>query len=315
MLRAIATAVFFFGGPALAAPDFSASVPASGDEEFPINGQIWLFGKQLDEWPSTVVQPTGFKAGDHRPPWEKNPELKDIWREPRRVRWHEDARRARLRELVNDGEGIALVVAETGKGIPFTTEVFSVAHRPPLSRGENSEAAEGKSTGHSYQLLILQPEEDLSRSTDYALVANGELVMFRTADTPDREAPQWEGISEIRHEGENNSIYETFPVEDNSPFPTRVEIYRGKKDNVQLRQFALVGPAYKTGRLSPFNTGCVFAKAVDVAGNATEMLPCFEFPPIPDFSSDEGKGSCSSTERSSPFLVLLALLGLTARRR
>ena len=60
-----------------------------------------------------MVQPTGFKAGDHRPPWEKNPEL-GHWREPRRVRWHEDARRARLHELVNDGEGIALVVAETG---------------------------------------------------------------------------------------------------------------------------------------------------------------------------------------------------------
>ncbi|MEC7239725.1 MAG: hypothetical protein VXW32_00665 [Myxococcota bacterium] len=316
MLRAFATALLFLGGAAFAAPDFSASVPASGDENFPINGQLWLFGKDLDEWPSNAVLPSGFRAGDHRPPWEKNPELRDIWREPRRVRWHEDARRARLRELVSDGEGIALVEAENGRGIRFTSEIFSVAHRPPLSRGETSDAASGKTSGTSYQLLIIQPAQDLERSKEYALVANGELVMFRTSDTPDREAPTWQGISEIRHEGENNSIYETFPVEDNSPFPARIEIYRGESDNVQLRQFALVGQAYQTGRLSPFNTGCVFAKAVDVAGNATEMLPCFEFPPLPDFSSAEERGSCSSSATpSSGALILLALVGLRGRKR
>ena len=206
--------------------------------------------------------------------------------------------------------------AESGKGIPFTTEIFSVAHRPPLSRGEHNEAQSNKASGTSYQLLTIQPAEDLSRSTDYALVANGELVMFRTSDTPDREAPTWEGISEIRHEGENNSIYETFPIADNSPFPARVEIYRGESENVQLRQFALVGQTYQTGRLSPFNTSCVFAKAVDVAGNATEMLPCFEFPPLPDFGGPEEKGSCSTSPApSSSLLFLLALVGLRGRRR
>ena len=172
MPPAFATALLFFGGVAFAAPDFSASVPASGDENFPINGQLWLFGKYLDEWPSEVVLPSGFKAGDHRPPWEKNPELKDIWREPRRVRWHEDSRRARLRELVSDGEGIAIVEAESGRGIRFNSEVFSVAHRPPLSRGETSDAASDKATGTSYQLLIIQPAQDLERSTDYALATS-----------------------------------------------------------------------------------------------------------------------------------------------
>ena len=206
--------------------------------------------------------------------------------------------------------------ADTGKGIAFTTEVFSVAHRPPLSRGETDEAAADQASKITYQLLIIQPEEDLDRSTEYALVANGELVTFQTSDMPDREAPTWEGLSEIRHEGENNSVYETHPIEDNSPFPARVEIYRGKKENVQLRQFALVGRSFQTGRLSPFNTGCVFAKAVDVAGNATEMMPCFEFPPIPDFSTSDEKGACSSTPKTpSKWLALFGLVFLRARRR
>jgi len=303
-------------GLAFAAPDFSASIPASGDEDFPINGQLWLFGRDLDEWPQDVMLPTGFKSGDHRPPWVKNPELKDIWREPRRVRWHEDARRSRLRELVGSGEGIALVKADSGQGISFTTEVFSVAHRPPLSRGE-TEGGNAEQMGKiSYQLLIIKPNSDLERSTDYALIANGELVTFSTSDVPDREAPSWEGLSEIRHEGENNSVYETHPIEDNSPFPARVEIYRGERENVQLRQFALVGRSFQTGRLSPFNTGCVFAKAVDVAGNATEMLPCFEFPPIPDFNTSEEKGACSSTRQTpSGWLALIGLVLFRARRR
>ena len=315
-MSAFLTFVLLLGSFAEAAPDFSASVPASGDENFPINGQLWLFGRDLDEWPQDVVLPQGFKKGDHRPPWEKNPELKKIWREPRRVRWHEDSLRGRLRDLVENGEGIALVHAKTGKGIPFTTEVFSVAHRPPLSRGEETDSLEEKDTKNGYQLLIIQPQEDLDRSTEYALVANGELVTFTTAVGPDREAPTWEGIAEIRHEGENNSVYETFPVADNSPFPARVEIYRGKTENVQLRQFALVGRTFQTGRLSPFNTGCVFAKATDVAGNSTEMLPCFDFPPIPEFTTEESGGGCtSSSAQYSPWLLLTGLVLLRGRKR
>ena len=295
-------------------------MPASGDENFPINGQIWLFGRELTEWPSKVNRPNGFPKEDNRPPWIKNPDLKKIWREPRRVRWHETNRRERLRALVPPGEGIAIVEAETGRGIDFSSEIFPVAYRPPLSPGESGQTNKRAAAKNVFQLLVIQPKDDLKRETDYALVTNGELVLFTTANGPDREAPSWQGLSEIRHESENNSLYEAQPVTDNSPYPARVELYRGDIENLRLRQFALVGSGFQTGRLSPFNQGCVYAKAIDVAGNSTDMLPCFEFPPLPDWGPDSSKSGCSSSARHLPSqwawgLILAAVLTARVRRK
>jgi len=298
-----------------AEPDFSESIPASGDEAFPTNGSLWIYGKDLQQWPHQINIPAGFREGPIRPPWEKNPDLRDLWREPRRVRWREDALRARLKGLVAPGDGIAIVESATGKGIPYSSSFFPVAYRPPLTPGEAQEGTKARTEKNVFELLVVQPEGPLKANTDYALVANGTLVTFSTADGPDRVPPIWDGIAEIRHEGEHNSVYEAHPVEDNSPYPARIEIYRGELKNVKLRQFALVGDSFRTGRLSPFNQSCIFAKAVDVAGNETQMLPCFDFPPLPESEDLSGKSGCSSAPEKSRYPWLLAALLLFKGRR
>ena len=311
-----ASLLFLFSSTASAEPDFNASVPASGDENFPINGELWLFGRDLSQWPSQMTRPNGFPKEDNRPPWVKNPDLQKLWREPRRVRWHETNRRERLRALVPPGSGIAVVEAETGRGIEFSSELFPVAYRPPLSPGEAGQSNTTSGANNVFQLLVIQPTEELKRQTDYALVTNGELVLFSTADGPDREAPSWDGLSEIRHESENNSLYEAQPVTDNSPYPARIELYRGNIEDLKIRQFALVGSSFQTGRLSPFSQGCIFAKAIDVAGNSTDMLPCFEFPPIPEWDSGSSEGGCASSNRQADqwSFILLAMLVIARTR-
>ena len=297
-----------------AAPVLSVSVPASGDESFPTNGDLWLMGRNMKHWPQEVVLPKGFPRQGTKAPWEKNPDVRDLWREPRRKRWREDNRKAQLKMLVGPGEGIALVEAATGKGVLLTTTLFPVAYRPPLTPGEAQEGAKARASKNVLDLIVVHPEEPLKPSTDYALIANGELVAFNTATGPDTTPPEWEGLSDIRHEGQHNSVFEVNPAIDNSPFPVRVEIYRGEIKNVKLRQFALVEKNFQIGRLSPFNESCVFAKVVDVAGNATEMLPCFAFPPLPEKESAE-TGICSSTKaKPSLSLVLSFLLLLVGRR-
>ena len=301
-------------GTAQAAPDFTASVPASGDDSFPTNGSLWLYGRDLTDWPQEIQIPTGFPRQIEAAPWIKNPELNDLWREPRRVRWRKDHLRKRLKQLVPEGSGIALVESVSGKGISFSAEIFPVTHRPPLHTESQKDEVKSSPSKNSFELLIIRPETDLMPNTDYALVANGELVAFSTGPGADREPPTWEGITEIRHESENNSVYEANPVEDNAPFATRVEIYRGKEENVRLRQFALVGSEFKTGRLSPLNQSCVYAKAVDVAGNETEMLPCFKFPPVPNFNKSKGKGACDSSNANLGLWTVF-LAGLLIVRR
>jgi len=298
-----------------AEPDFSASVPASGDEAFPTNGELWIYGRDLRDWPHQSSIPTGFKGSVTKAPWEKSPELKDLWREPRRIRWREDALRARLKTLVAPGDGIAIVESNTGKGIQLSSSFFPVAYRPPLTPGEAQEGSQQRSTKNVFELLIIKPEAPLKANTNYALVANGELVTFTTADGPDHQAPVWDGLVEVRHEGEHNSVYEVHPVEDNSPYPVRIELYRGELKNVKLRQFALVGDNYQTGRLSPFNQSCIFTKAIDVAGNQTQMLPCFEFPPLPDSDDGSSKSGCSTAKDTGRSPWLLSLLVLFRGRR
>jgi MYXO-CTERM domain-containing protein len=306
-------------GSASAEPRFTASVPASGDEAFPTNGSLWIYGRELQDWPRQAALPTGFGEEDSLAPWEKNPELNDLWREPRRVRWREDALRARLKKLVAPGEGIAIVESAEGVGIPLSTKMFPVSYRPPMTPGEAQEHAKARAAKNVFELLIIKPEQPLKANTDYALIANGDLVTFSTGAGPDEEAPAWEGILEIRHEGEHNTVYEAHPVEDNSPYPVRIEIYRGKRTNVKLRQFALVGDAFQTGRLSPFNQSCVHAKAIDVAGNETDMLPCFEYPPLPESEEPTSKSGCSSTQTPTrgPWLfgLLILLRGRRSRRQ
>jgi hypothetical protein len=274
-------------------------------------------GRDMKNWPQEVVQPEGFPQQGTKAPWEKNPDLRDLWREPRRKRWRADNRKAQLKMLVGPGEGIALVEAETGKGVLLTTTLFPVAYRPPLTPGEAQEGAKTRASKNVFDMIVVHPEAPLKPSTDYALIANGELVSFNTAAGPDTIAPEWDGLVEIRHEGQHNSVFEVNPSKDNSPFPVRVEIYRGKITNVKLRQFALVEKNFQTGRLSPFNESCVFAKVVDVAGNATEMRPCFAFPPLPEKKNPEDSGACSSTQ-AKPNLIaglLLLLFGRRSERR
>jgi hypothetical protein len=299
-----------------ASGSLSLSVPADGDEVFPTNGEFWLTGRDLSKWPQQVVLPNGFPKNSTQAPWEKNPDLRDLWREPRRVRWREDNLRARLKNLVGPGEGIALVEAQTGIGLALRTTLFPVSFRPPLTPGEAQENAKARAAKNVFEMLVVRPEKTLKPLTNYALIANGELVNFSTSTGPDTSPPEWEGLSEIRHEGEYNSVYEVNPASDDSPYPVRVEIYRGEIKNVKLRQYALVEKRFQTGRLSPFNESCVFAKAVDVAGNATEMLPCFAFPPLPEAEEPQKRG-CSSTslKTSKAWTWILAVFGLLSGLR
>jgi hypothetical protein len=305
-------------GTTHASASLSVSVPADGDEAFPINGELWLMGRDLSDWSQQVVRPAGFPRGSAQAPWEKNPDLHDLWRAPRRVRWHEDNTRSRLKKLVNPGDGIALVESETGRGVDLQISLFPVSYRPPLTPGEAQEGAKARAAKNVFELLVVHPTAALKPLTDYALIANGELVNFNTSAGPDTTAPVWGGLSEIRHEGDHNSVYEANPIQDDSPYPVRIEIYRGEVKTVKLRQYALVEKRFQTGRLSPFNESCVFAKAVDVAGNATDMLPCFAFPPLPEPAAEPTGGACASAplNRYKPgFLGLFSLLLLRRKKR
>lgn len=304
-------------GTTHASATLSVSVPADGDESFPTNGELWLMGRDLSDWPQQVVVPAGFPRDSAVAPWEKNPDLQDLWRAPRRARWREDNTRARLKKLVGPGHGIALVESETGRGVGLQISLFPASYRPPLTPGEAQEGAKARAAKNVYNLLVVHPAETLKPLTDYALIANGELVKFNTSAGPDTTAPVWEGLLEIRHEGDHNSVYEINPTQDDSPFPVRIEIYRGNVKNVKLRQYALVESGFQTGRLSPFNESCVFAKAVDVAGNATDMLPCFAFPPLPETEapSEPSRWACTSTPHQKGRIGGLALFSILLFRR
>jgi len=294
-------------------PVVTLTVPANGDENFPPNGSFWLYGKNLDSLPQSVAMPTGYGPAEV-PPWEENVELTELWREPRRAQWRQDSGQRRLRALTEGLDSLALVNVNSGLGVEIEVSSYEAVYRPTLRFAANGAPIE-RAVDNVFDLLVVRPVERLEPDTDYALLSNGNLSVFSTGSLDDLTAPDWGGIEGVRHLGNENTTYTLSSASDDSPFPVRVELYRGEARNPRLRQFALVATRSVTGRLSPLNRDCIFARAVDVAGNYTDLLPCYPYPPPPEVEVEEESAmgcnvarSASSRSSGWPFLLIGALL-------
>ena len=288
------------------------TVPANGDDNFPLNGNLWLYGKKLDLLPQEVMLPDGYGV-EEVPPWEQNPDVSELWREPRRAQWRRSSVQRRLRTLSEGIEGVALVRVDSGIGVAVELSTYGAVYRPPLRFAADGTPIE-RAVDNVYDLLVANPLESLEPETDYALLVNGDLSVFTTAQVDDITPPEWAGIEEVTHLGDENTVYTLASAADDFSFPVMVELYRGEARSPRLRQFALVGTRPVTGRLSPLNQDCIFARSVDVAGNYTDLLPCYPYPDPPEEEVVEetflgcGVVDSSPNKGSKWSLVLLAAL-------
>jgi hypothetical protein len=306
----------FAGDNMAGQPVLTLTVPANGDTNFPLNGSFWLYGKNLDSWPQEVTIPTGY-AGAEVPPWETNTELTDLWREPRRAQWRRNNGQRRLRTLTDGLEGISLVLVSSGLGVEIEVSTYGAVYRPPLRFTADGLPIE-RALDNVFDLLVVTPLERLEPDTEYALLANGSLSVFSTGQLDDTTAPDWGGIEDVKHLGERNTIYTLTSAGDDFSFPVRVELYRGQARSPRLRQFALVGSRPVTGRLSPLNRDCIFTRAVDVAGNYTDLFPCYPYPEPPEVELEEETMFGCNVAGVLPTRIsgwLLILLGTMFSRR